>query len=444
MAEYRIQLEDLRKQMSPYDIWESGQTAILGQMLYDIAVEQNLYPQQDFFSSYGVLVEESIAYYDIGKASCSHQLYATPHLSIQDENWTYRNHVTEGLALLDTIFCDDEMSPQDATCYMIISDVIAGHHERYDGSGFPTGKSGEDLEVFGVIAALCQHYIWYRGRGMDSASVLEELTTLFDGQFAPQLVDLLPVAVMRYETHPKYISCPPSPPLTGMGLHTYYSPIFYRMNGWLQGYEGLAYLRDPKEGLVSQELFMTVALHSDRVFSLAKAMLQNIIQTMDSQQGQGHIYIQELPAQCLCRRSLINDIARWMRGREGTPLILLFYGLGEVIHREETPTSLKRLQQCGIQVGAADFGGEYSLLADLKDVSLDCLRLSHSLTGSMASNQVSLEIVRSICQTAQKLHIKVLSKSIKDVPTMRLLEELHCHTMTDILFDSDRGMQVEP
>jgi response regulator RpfG family c-di-GMP phosphodiesterase len=35
---------------------------------------------------------------------------------------------------------------------------ILDHHERYDGSGFPNGKVGEDIHLYGRIIAIAQSY----------------------------------------------------------------------------------------------------------------------------------------------------------------------------------------------------------------------------------------------------------------------------------------------
>ena len=48
-------------------------------------------------------------------------------------------------------------------CFMkgIVSAVALQHHERYDGSGYPNGSSGDDIHEYSRIVAACDFYDAY-------------------------------------------------------------------------------------------------------------------------------------------------------------------------------------------------------------------------------------------------------------------------------------------
>ena len=43
----------------------------------------------------------------------------------------------------------------------VVSAVALQHHERYDGSGYPHGMSGEDIHEYSRIVAVCDFYDAY-------------------------------------------------------------------------------------------------------------------------------------------------------------------------------------------------------------------------------------------------------------------------------------------
>jgi HD-GYP domain-containing protein (c-di-GMP phosphodiesterase class II) len=91
--------------------------------------------------------------HDIGKIGIPDEILLKPgpldagqwetmrgHVAIGEEiitNMDEKIHATTGLSLLSTAL-----------------DIISGHHEKYDGSGYPRGLAGEDIPLAGRIVAL--------------------------------------------------------------------------------------------------------------------------------------------------------------------------------------------------------------------------------------------------------------------------------------------------
>lgn len=86
-------------------------------------------------------------------------------------------------------------------------DVVGGHHERYDGGGYPNGLSGEDIpltaRVFAVVDALdaMTHDRPYR-RSRPVAEALDEIRRESGKQFDPRVVDAaLAIAPAHWGEH---------------------------------------------------------------------------------------------------------------------------------------------------------------------------------------------------------------------------------------------------
>jgi HD-GYP domain-containing protein (c-di-GMP phosphodiesterase class II) len=73
--------------------------------------------------------------------------------------------------------------------------IVCGHHERWDGGGYPDGLQGEEIPLGARIIAVADAFDAmtqsrpYRG-AMDTARALEELRSDAGAQFDPRLVDL--------------------------------------------------------------------------------------------------------------------------------------------------------------------------------------------------------------------------------------------------------------
>lgn len=101
----------------------------------------------------------------------------------QDELTQVRRHVEESLALLDAPARLGDTSVA----------VILEHHERFDGGGYPYGRSGEDISLAGRMAAIADTYDAmtsdrpYR-RALSPAAALARLSEQGGQQFDPELV----------------------------------------------------------------------------------------------------------------------------------------------------------------------------------------------------------------------------------------------------------------
>jgi putative two-component system response regulator len=127
--------------------------------------------------------------HDIGKIGISDLILMKKGRLTAEEYETVKRHTTIGGDVLRTIY---EKTPTQA--YLRYAILIAeGHHERYDGTGYPFGKKGEDIELCNRIMSVANVYDSlvtdrvYRP-ALSSAEAAEIITAGAGTEFDPRIV----------------------------------------------------------------------------------------------------------------------------------------------------------------------------------------------------------------------------------------------------------------
>jgi CHASE2 domain-containing sensor protein len=92
------------------------------------------------------LLRQAAVLHDVGKIGLPDRILNKPGKLSAEEIEVMRRHTTAGADLLD-----GSRSP-----VMALAEVVANtHHERWDGTGYPKGLSGDEIPLPGRIAAVC-------------------------------------------------------------------------------------------------------------------------------------------------------------------------------------------------------------------------------------------------------------------------------------------------
>jgi putative nucleotidyltransferase with HDIG domain len=128
--------------------------------------------------------------HDIGKVRVPDEILRKPEALTPAEYEVVKQHVPWGIEILS----ETHQVPEAAL------DVVRGHHERFDGSGYMQGLRGETISVFGMIGAIVDHYDAitsdraYRN-AVSPYNVLMQMyewrNTLFDGTLVEKFIQCL-------------------------------------------------------------------------------------------------------------------------------------------------------------------------------------------------------------------------------------------------------------
>ena len=121
---------------------------------------------------------------DIGKTRIPNELLNADRLLTEDELKTIKGHVQHSLDILE----------EDSSINFKVKDMVATHHERIDGSGYPSGLSGSQIPLFGKIAAIIDCYDAITSdriyaEPMSSQEAVKKLYEWRDKDFQKELVE---------------------------------------------------------------------------------------------------------------------------------------------------------------------------------------------------------------------------------------------------------------
>ena len=135
--------------------------------------------------------------HDIGKLTLKSDELNKPAALTDEEFQRFRSHPGYGERLL-----------QEIPTFRAVLPAVGGHHEKWDGSGYPRGLKGEDIPLMARIMSVADTYDAmtshraYRSALKHSVAVAE-LDRCAGTQFDPDVVQAFLVAIERWRADRK-------------------------------------------------------------------------------------------------------------------------------------------------------------------------------------------------------------------------------------------------
>jgi adenylate cyclase len=115
-------------------------------------MESGKYPW--FSKRYVELLHICSPLHDVGKIAIPDRVLSKPDKLTEEEYALMKEHVYKGVEIIDLA----AKNLSEEAFFKMAKEIILTHHEKWDGSGYPNGISGENIPLSGRIMALADYY----------------------------------------------------------------------------------------------------------------------------------------------------------------------------------------------------------------------------------------------------------------------------------------------
>ena len=217
-------------------------------------------------------------------------------------------------------------------------------------------------------------------------------------------------------------------------LHLLYQPIVDRDNDHVVGFEALLRWTSPEHGPVSPAVFIPVAEETTLIHEIGDWVTDHALEACRSWPGH-YVSINFSPRQ-FHRDDFAERLIDRVRQAGVTPSQVQVEITETAIFDDNgrAARTLDRLRAEGFQIALDDFGTGYSSLFNVRNFSLDCIKIDKSFVDSMGRETQSAAIINSVAQLARSLGLRVVAEGVETEIQFQALRLAGCTHMQGYMF----------
>jgi diguanylate cyclase (GGDEF)-like protein len=209
-----------------------------------------------------------------------------------------------------------------------------------------------------------------------------------------------------------------------------YQPKIDLRSGRVMGVEALVRWDHPELGVVTPDVFVSLAEHTGLIKPLSRRVLQLALEQWRrwAEAGFDIDLAVNMSVRNLLDASLADDL-RVLLERYAVPASRLTLEITEssiMADPIRTTEILNTLNDMGILISVDDFGTGYSSLAYLKQLPVGEIKIDRSFISDVDEDDNAAVIVRSTIDLGRNLGLRVVAEGVETEATLELLSELGC------------------
>ena len=221
-------------------------------------------------------------------------------------------------------------------------------------------------------------------------------------------------------------------------LRLFYQPKYCTPQGSLVGFEALLRWQHPQQGLLSPDMFLTLAEKTGLIIQIGHWVINEACRQLRQWHLQGHTtwsVAVNLSALQFEQKNLVQVITQALEEHQIPPYLLtLEVTETTAIKRlDESVRILTELSHLGVRTSIDDFGTGYSSLLYLKRLPASELKIDRAFVNELTTKKDDATIVSAIVSLAQSLNLTVVAEGVETKEQQTFLTKLGCDTLQGYL-----------
>ncbi|MGH6958760.1 MAG: putative bifunctional diguanylate cyclase/phosphodiesterase [Caulobacteraceae bacterium] len=216
-------------------------------------------------------------------------------------------------------------------------------------------------------------------------------------------------------------------------IAAFFQPIVRLSTGELSGFEALARWRHPRRGFLAPDDFLGLMADMGMMPLLGAHMMRESARQLGLWR-KAHPAVDHLTCSVnlstgeIDREGLVEEVGALVADNELRRGSLKLEITESDIMRDPdgAAVTLRALREAGAGLALDDFGTGFSSLSYLTRLPFDTLKIDRYFVRTMAGNEGSAKIVRSVIKLGQDLALEVVAEGVENAVMARALLELGC------------------
>ncbi|HUA09304.1 MAG TPA: EAL domain-containing protein [Candidatus Acidoferrales bacterium] len=214
----------------------------------------------------------------------------------------------------------------------------------------------------------------------------------------------------------------------------YYQPLICAESNSVKAAEALLRWQHPELGLLTPDVFLTIAEESDVVVEIGRWAIdqacRDAMLIRDSLGRDVRLNVNVSPRHVQSSR-LIGHVSSALHASGWDPAALQLE-VTEQLLIEDIPSAvetLERLRDRGVSIAIDDFGTGYNTLSYLKSYPVSCIKIDRAFVKDAENDRYSRAICRSVAALADSLHMNVIGEGVETTGQADFLRTIGCREL---------------
>lgn len=219
----------------------------------------------------------------------------------------------------------------------------------------------------------------------------------------------------------------------GDQFEIYYQPLYSARNGRMTGVEALVRWQHPEKGLMSPVNFIPIAEETGLIEPLGEWVLAEACAT--ARRWDIETISVNVSARQLRNPGFVN-IVQSILDRTGLDPHKLELEITETCFLEnasDCAAALESLRAQGVRIALDDFGTGYSSFGQLRELSVDRVKIDRSFVSGINTSAEGSAIIRAIVDMARASGIEVTAEGVETSEQSRFLTGIGCQSLQGFL-----------